>query len=69
MKKHDSWVDRWTPQCGITGVLMMMGCMATIGFTAYYDWGAYGFLASFTTIMTGGKGLKILDTKLNAGKK
>lgn len=67
-KKQDlAWFDRFNPACNITGLLMFIGCSATIYFTETKNWDVYGFTVCFTAILTGGKGMKILDAKLNKG--
>lgn len=67
-KKETWWVNRLTPNCGVTGVLMLAGCVATICFTATKNWTAVEFTLAFTSIMAGGKGMKILDKKFGGRK-
>lgn len=67
MAKKQTIIQHLTPECGITGVLMLLGCAATVWFTYDKDWDAYGFTVAFSVIMTGGKSVKILDNYV--GKK
>jgi hypothetical protein len=52
----------------VTELLTILGCVFVVAFTYSRGWNAYEYTVAFVTIMTGGKGMKILDTKLNAGK-
>lgn len=67
-RKTIDWFDKFNPTCNITGLLMFMGCASVVYFTYHSDWDAYGFTVAFSVIMTGGKGMKILDKKFG-GKK
>lgn len=61
-KPETSIVSRLTPECGVMGTLMIFGCAADVWFTYDKDWGPWDFGGVFALIMTGGKGIKILDS-------
>ena len=60
-------IDKFTPTCGVTGFLMIVGCFADVYFTYHFEWDAWLFGAVFTGILVPGKGVKILDNYI--GKK
>ncbi len=66
--KFNSWVDRWTPQCGLTGMMVIIGCSYTIYGAEMHSWSPWDFGGVFCLIMGGGKGMKILGDKLGTSK-
>lgn len=68
MDKKQTLIGQLTPECGVMGILMMAGCAAVVYFTYHFEWDAYAFTVAFSVVMTGGKGMKILDKKFGGRK-
>ncbi len=62
-KQTVEWFDKFNPACNITGLLMFIGCSATIYFTAVKDWDGWTFGGVFALIMTGGKAMKVVGDR------
>lgn len=69
LSKTSAIIDHLTPECGVTGVLMLLGCCADCYFTYHFEWDAWLFGAVFTGIMVPGKGIKVLDNYVIGKKK
>lgn len=54
--------------CGVTGWLMILGCVSTVVLTVYQGWDGWTFGGVYALIMTGGKAMKIAGSKFG-GKK
>lgn len=56
-------IERFAPNCGVMGFLMVIGCFSDIFFTYHFKWQAWEFGMVFTGILVPAKAAKIADAR------